>query len=121
MAHGLQKYTAFANEKLNDELAKATLARLLRSNGASCYELNRFHFLYMKHAPKYDNKAVNTNETVTSNIKYLKCSELISLPLTGFVSANFSSDCFSSLYLGLANTFSNSFEERCLRYPCATA
>jgi len=34
MAHGPQKYTAFANEKLNDEFAIATVARLLRSNGA---------------------------------------------------------------------------------------
>jgi hypothetical protein len=34
MAHGPQKYADFANEKFNDELAIATVARLLRSNGA---------------------------------------------------------------------------------------
>jgi hypothetical protein len=34
LAHGPQKYTVFANEKLNDDFAKATVARLLRSYGA---------------------------------------------------------------------------------------
>jgi len=34
MAHGPQKYADFANEKLNGDCAKTTVARLLRSNGA---------------------------------------------------------------------------------------
>lgn len=37
LAHGPQKYAVFASAKLNDEFAKATVARLLRSNEASCW------------------------------------------------------------------------------------
>ncbi len=37
LAHGPQKYAGTANEKLNDDFAKATVVRLLRSNGASGY------------------------------------------------------------------------------------
>ena len=34
---GRKKYTGTANEMLNDDFAKATVVRLLRSNGASGY------------------------------------------------------------------------------------
>jgi hypothetical protein len=40
MAHGPQKYADFANEKLNDEYAKTSVARLLRSYGATGYKFN---------------------------------------------------------------------------------